>query len=735
MSKKLSDDSVSILIVDDRPDKVLALESVLEELGQRIERAYSGREALRQVLNHEFAVILLDVNMPDMDGFETASLIRQRRSSRDTPIIFVTAYGDEMHAARGYSLGAVDYILAPVMPDVLRTKVAVFADLFRKTRQLRQQTETLGRRANQQQKLAAASLAINSGATSTEAMLQTVTDAARDIVGTHQAITLLFGDVNVKAGGPPGALAVSSFSDKYAEWRERPLRLDGVARSIVAQSRTATRLSETELREHADWQIVQNADFPGIRGGMLAAPLTGRDGKNLGVIYLSDRSEGEFSRDDEAVLVQLAQMTSIAVENELFAREREANRLKDEFLATLSHELRTPLSAIFGWAQLLKRRKPGAEIEHGLEVIERNVKSQLKLIEDLLDVSRITAGKLRLQCRELSVRPIITAAVDAMRPSAEAAGVTVSAAADDASSDVVIGDADRLQQVIWNLLSNAVKFTPAGGRVDLQMRSDATQMVIAVTDTGRGIHQSFLPHVFDRFRQADSSSTRSHSGLGIGLAIVRHIVELHGGTVTAQSGGEGAGSTFSVILPLHIAGAQTGRLNGTGHSTTAHDPSSSLPPALSGARLLLVEDMDDTREVLSRVLDAAGATVTAVDSAPEAMLAFAAGQFDMLVSDIGMPGEDGVGLIQRIRELPRDRGGCIPAIALTAYARDEDRSRILAAGFQGHLAKPIEPDVLIRMVGRYMHVRDGTSLSEEMPAAQEPAEPADAAPRHRGFIE
>ncbi|CAA9400460.1 MAG: Two-component system sensor histidine kinase, partial [uncultured Phycisphaerae bacterium] len=370
----MTDGTASILIVDDRPDKLLALEAVLEDLNQTtIVRAYSGREALRHVLDREFAVILLDVNMPGMDGFETAAMIRQRRSSQHTPIIFITAFGDEMHASRGYGLGAVDYILAPVLPEVLRTKVAVFVDLFRKTEQVKRQSESLRRRAAQLQKLAAASSTINS-ALSTERMIQSVTDTARDIVGAHQAITLFL--VSPRGGGgprPPRTLAVTSFSDKYAAWRGRRLQLDAIATTVVAQSRAATRLTARELRDHPDWDVVNQAEVPPIGGGMLAAPLAGRDGANLGVVYLADRYEDEFTSDDEAIVVQLAQMASIAIENALYAEEREANRLKDEFLATLSHELRTPLNAILGWTQLLRMDGvDAAEVGHGLEVIERN---------------------------------------------------------------------------------------------------------------------------------------------------------------------------------------------------------------------------------------------------------------------------------------------------------------------------------------------------------------------------
>ncbi|MFT3786914.1 MAG: response regulator [Tepidisphaeraceae bacterium] len=686
-------DDVSILIVDDRPDKVLALEAALEEIGLRVVRAYNGREALRQVLQDEFAVILLDVNMPDMDGFETASLIRQRRSSRDTPIIFITSFGDEIHEARGYQLGAVDYILAPVVPEVLRTKVSVFVDLFRKTRQLKRQTETLGHRAAQLQRLSAAALAINSPGQSARGVLQTITDAARDVVGAHQAITLLFGPLEGERAG--ATTAVSSFSERYAEWRTRPLQLDAVATSIVAQSRSATRLTESELRDHPDWEIVKRVDMPAVAGGMLAAPLTTRDGTNIGVLYLSDCTNGEFTRDDEAVLVQLAQMASIAVENMLFAREREANRVKDEFLATLSHELRTPLGAILGWSQVLKRREPTTEVKQGLDVIERNVRSQLKLIEDLLDVSRITAGTLRVSKRVTAFAPIVAAAIEAVRPVAESKGVELVEAI-EIDVDTVLGDADRLQQVVWNLLNNAVKFTPSGGRVTARLTSDSAMLTLRVTDSGCGISQAFLGKVFEPFRQADSSSKRSQSGLGIGLTIVRHLVELHGGSVTAHSDGEGKGATFTVSLPLQVSAVR-------GDGDTPQPPFSlteeaSETPRLEGLRVLLVEDVSDAREIFRRVLSEAGAEVDTAECASEALDRFQTLRPDVLVSDIAMPGQDGYDLIRLIRDLPPERGGCTPSLALTAYARDDDRLRALAAGFQMHVAKPVDPTRLIEAV-------------------------------------
>ncbi|HEX8916430.1 MAG TPA: response regulator [Humisphaera sp.] len=725
-------EKAKILIVDDRPDKLLALEAVLEELGQEIVRAFSGREALRQVLAQDFAVILLDVNMPDMDGFETASLIRQRKSSEHTPIIFVTAFGDEMHASRGYQLGAVDYILAPVLPEVLRTKVGVFVELYAKTAQVRRQTESLVRRAGQLQKLAAASVAIN-GAASMERMLQSITDAARDIIGAHQAITLYLADggVAAAAGAKADARTLSSFSEKYAGWRGRRLRLECCADTAIGRSLVPVRLLEEELRVHADWPVVgplvEAGELPPIPG-MMAAPLLSHEGRRMGIVYVSDKVDANhdggghgpaaaaaaggvaFTADDEAILVQLTQMASIAIENALFAQEREANRLKDEFLATLSHELRTPLNAILGWTQLLRIQgragpvDPG-EVTHGLEVIERNARSQKKLIEDLLDVSRITSGKMRLAARAVPIGQVVQAAADVVRPAAEAKRLEVELLPDPAAAAAaVFGDPDRLQQVFWNLLSNAVKFTPAGGRITCRLAADRDAARFDVTDTGPGIDAAFLPYVFDRFRQADASSTRAHGGLGIGLTIVRHIVELHGGTVRAASQGPGMGATFTVTLPLarQVAAAA---LDGNGHADDQpagawpQEPAALSSDGLAGLRVLIVDDEPDTREVLQELLNRLGAHVTSAPDAPAALALLRRHRPDVLVSDIAMPGEDGYALIRQVRSLTQDEGGSTPAVALSAYSRDEDRRKALAAGFQAHVAKPVEPpDLLAALV-------------------------------------
>jgi signal transduction histidine kinase len=701
------DGKVNILIVDDKPEKLFALEAVLEDLHENIVRAYSGREALRALLNDEFAVILLDVNMPGMDGFETASLIRQRQNTADVPIIFVTAYGDELYSARGYSLGAVDYIQTPVVPDVLRTKVGVFVDLFNKSAQIQRQAQSLRRRASQLQKLAAASLAINS-ALSMEKMLQTVTDAARNIVETNQAITLYVFRSHA-THKPTRTHAAASFSDVQAAWRNRAVPAKLLAGSVVAQTRSPVRLTAAELRDHPDWEIFNAPEMPPLGGGILAAPLSGRDGSSLGAICLGDRVGGDFTHDDEAVLVQLAQMASIAIENTLFAEERETNRIKDEFLSTLSHELRTPLGAILGWTSLLRMEDLGQDVSHGVEVIERNAKAQAKLIEDMLDVSRVTTGKLKLNRRPMNLSTVVLAAVESVRLDAESHEISIATAV-GSGNDELIGDPDRLQQVIWNLVSNAVKFTPRNGHVDVQMQRLDSSLRVVVSDNGIGIQPRFLPHVFDRFRQADSTSTRHHSGLGIGLTIVRHIVELHGGAVRADSAGEGRGATFTLELPAMSRRS----LSDTGDTISppgSAGSSSSGVVDLEGIRVLVVDDEPDTREVIAEILRRSHAVVETAASAESALAQMLQARPDVLVSDIAMPERDGYDLIRNLQEIPSLQEPPIPAIALTAYARDEDRVRALSAGFRFHIAKPVDPAVLVSAVANAFPVavadRDG----------------------------
>ena len=377
---------------------------------------------------------------------------------------------------------------------------------------------------------------------------------------------------------------------------------------------------------------------------------------------------------------------------------REANRLKDEFLATVSHELRTPLTAILGWAHLLRAGQlDGKSAASALETIERNARAQAQLIEDLLDVSRIITGKLRLDVRQVDPASFIEPAIEVLRPAAEAKDVRIQKVM-DTGVVCVAGDPARLQQVVWNLLSNAIKFTPRGGKVQVRLERINSHIEIAVSDTGAGVSPEFLPHVFERFRQADQRTTRQQGGLGLGLAIVRHLVELHGGTVEADSPGEGRGATFVVklpIVPVYQTGNPAERVHPSARDTL---PTYQCPERLDGLKVLVVDDEADTRELLRVGVGQCGAEVVTAGSAREALEAIAEERPELLISDIGMPGEDGYELIRKVRALPAAGGGRIPAIALTAYARTEDRLRALRAGYQSHIAKPVELAELVAVM-------------------------------------
>ena len=390
-----------------------------------------------------------------------------------------------------------------------------------------------------------------------------------------------------------------------------------------------------------------------------------------------------------------------ALEREqLYAEAREANRLKDEFLGTVSHELRTPLNAILGWAHLLEMK--GSDVGEALHnravrTIARNAEVQAQLVDDLLDVSRIISGKMRLRFGTSNMRDIVMAAVDSLRPAAAAKNVDLRMSSSPMVA-TIWADADRLQQVVWNLLSNAIKFTSPGGTVEVRAQHSDDVMVLTVTDTGVGIPAEVLPFVFERFRQADSSTTRGYGGVGLGLAIVRHLVELHGGSVHAASAGSGQGATFTVRLPGAVP-----LQSGEPASTPEPPPvAADYLPVLTSVRVVVVDDDADTRELLTTVLGEAGADVVAVQSARDALAAIQSRAPDIIIADIGMPEEAGYALIRRVRAIAADRGGRAPAIALTAYARTEDRERALAAGFQVHLSKPFNPTAVVQVVARLL---------------------------------
>ena len=851
-STMLGDDRVSILLVDDRPDKLLALEAILGDLGQNMVRAYSGREALRALLQQDFAVILLDVNMPMMDGFETAEMIRSRPRSQQTPIIFFTAMNEmEAHVFRSYSLGAVDFIRTPVVPEILKAKVSVFVDLYKKTEQVKRQGEQMRllQEREHRQKLGEAVHRLDAE-TKRNRFFTLALDmlAIADFSGTFKQLnpswerTLGFSHdeltarpflefvhpddreatgeqlAALRAGAPityfENRFAAKSGGYRWLGWTAAPFAAEGLV-YIFARDLTERRHAEEErvklIREQtaraaaeaserrstflaeagvaltssldvgetlsklvhlavptlADWCVIDVLDehgrprrlavgharpedeglaeqvkgfAPSLEGrspearllrpgesallvadarerlsdlaederhrallgrlgprSLMVVPIVSRE-RTLGVMSLLSTTSGRvFARDDLDLAEELGRRAALAVDNarlyrasqDARAAAEKANRAKDEFLATLSHELRTPLTPILGWTVMLRSGTlDPAAIQRGLEVIERNVRAQTQLIGDLLDVSRIITGKLRLEVSPIAVVPVVEAGVEAVRSSAEAKQITLGMEL-PSEMPTIVGDPDRLQQVVWNLVSNAVKFTPQGGRIDVRLRQDGSFLSLSVTDNGKGIEPEFIPHVFERFRQADSTSTRSHGGLGLGLAIVRHLVELHGGTVHAESGGIGAGSTFTVRLPL------TTPLQGP----AAPKPEPADPDVrLDGVRVMVVEDEQDVRDFLRMSLVHYGAEVTAFETSADALVAVEAQRPDVLVSDIGMPGEDGYAFIRRVRALGPDRGGQVPAAALTAYAKGEDGQRVLSAGFQVHLPKPVQPADLANVV-------------------------------------
>jgi PAS domain S-box-containing protein len=430
---------------------------------------------------------------------------------------------------------------------------------------------------------------------------------------------------------------------------------------------------------------------------MITVPMTAR-GRPIGsLVFMSTQPGHRYGQADLAVARDLAQRAAVAVDNARLFREAErANRTKDEFVATLSHELRTPLGAMLGWVQMLRsRRLSGDEAERALESIERNTRLQARLIHDLLDVSRIVAGKVTLERRPIDLVPVLEHAVETVRRDARVKGLTVDWTV-ETGAHRVLGDAVRLEQVALNLLSNAVKFTPSGGRISARLDRSAGYTRLSVTDTGEGIAPDALPHVFEIFRQADSTTTRRHGGLGLGLAIVRHIIDLHGGRVEASSPGRGAGATFTVLLPLAVDATAEPDVTPPRHAPTTQQ----APPRLDGVRVLAVDDDEESRRLVKAILGDCGAEVTVASSADAALDTLRTTFVDVLVSDIGMPDADGYDLIRRLREAEQAHGGHIPAIALTAYAGDDDRARALAAGYQDYVTKPVGPDELVGVVAR-----------------------------------
>jgi PAS domain S-box-containing protein len=674
---------VNVLLVDDRPDKLLALESILADGDHRVVTARSGAEALRAVLRTDFAVILLDVNMPELDGFQTAALIRGRPSSEKVPIIFMTAVSDlEPGTSRGYSLGAVDYIHLPVQPEVLRAKVSVFVDLYRKREQVREQAEAL--RLQQERELAQR-LAEAEGRLDVETRRNRFFTLAPDMLG------------------------IAGFDGRLRQLNTSWERTLGLTAGELCGRPAPEFLHPDDQQAMCDHLRDLSAGAPTVRfenrhrhgdGSYRWLAWTAAPFREEGLVYFFVR-DITYRKAAEEARLQL-----VREQEARHAAERE-NTIKDQFLATLSHELRSPLTPILGWTAMLRSGELRPEdTSRALEVIERNAKLQAQLIDDLLDVSRIVSGKLRMDLRPIDLREVVEAALEAVRAAAEKRRVTLSVELGPEPVRVV-GDPERLQQVLWNLVSNAVKFSREGGSVRVRLDLEADAACLSVGDDGVGISPEFLPHVFDRFQQATSGSTRTHGGLGLGLTIVRHIVEAHGGIAEAASDGVGRGASFTVLLPRARGSKQ--QEESVSVASPREGPEAH-PVALAGRTLLVVDDEPDVREVLRLVLERQGARVVTAGSVGEAAAALEADHPDLVISDIGMPGADGYALMDCLRWRTAE-GRPVPAVALTAYAAPEDAARIRASGFRAHLAKPIDPhlvvETIVRVLGRDPEKSDG----------------------------
>ena len=540
------------------------------------------------------------------------------------------------------------------------------------------------------------------------ALLQETVDAATRISGARFGAFYYGVDhdelhLHESGDGPepplPAARAVSGISARQAE-------------AIDIDLRQGPGMRHNDLLAAPE----QRADGAPVLRSCLSMPVRSPSGQLLGRLLLGHPQAGMFSGRSERIIAAIAAQAAIALDNTrlyaaahraaeerkvLLDSEREAraeaectNQLKDEFLTTLSHELRTPLSAILGWAQVLRRgTRDQADLHRGLHSIERNARAQTQLIEDLLDMSRITSDKVMLDLQTIVPAAVIASAIDTLRPAADAKYITLNTIiAPDAGS--IVGDPGRMQQIIWNLLSNALKFTSQGGQVTIAVRRDRSYLSISVADNGMGIEAGFLPYVFDRFRQADASTTRKHGGLGLGLAIVKHLVEQHGGTITASSAGEMQGATFTVRLPLSRQGG-----NEVAHKDGPAGSDTGLCD-LSGIKVLLVDDEADARELAERILRGSHAEVCSAANAAQALQLMSSERPDVLVSDIGMPDIDGLELLALIRALGPAQGGGLPALALTAFARPQDRQRALDGSFQAHASKPLDPHTLLATVAQ-----------------------------------
>jgi signal transduction histidine kinase/DNA-binding response OmpR family regulator len=689
-----ADDKINILIVDDLPEKLLVLGSILEELNENVVTASSGPEALRRVLDDDFAVILLDINMPGMDGFETADLIRKRRKSAHTPIIFITAFADELHTAQGYSLGAVDYILSPVVPEILRTKVKVFVDLYRMTQQVRQQADERVALASEQAARAAAEEATRRSAFLAEAskVLSSSLDTEATLRGLLRLVVPRLSDMAgvtlLAESSPEWCSELAWFSEA-----QQQLHFGSLAGSERPPDEVRSALErvlaggEAEVLEglavpYPPPGCAEGVETEGLLHSAILLPLQAR-GRTLGALILEQGKSGRsFSPADRALADDLAGRAAIALDNaRLYRNVQEADRHKNEFLSMLAHELRNPLAPIRNAVQILRMRNfSEPDIQLVQDMIDRQVQQLSRLVDDLLDLSRITRGKIRLQTEVVEVASVVARAVETSRPLIDARKhkLTVLLPTEPLR---VRGDPVRLAQVLANLLNNAAKYTEEGGRIAVTAERDRDEVVLRVKDTGMGIPPDMLSSIFELFTQVDRSLDRSQGGLGIGLTLAHKLVEMHGGRVEAFSAGPNQGSELVVHLPL------------VAEEVTTPDNGAGKPPGKQRrCRVLIVDDNMDGARSLSMLLDLFGHDVRTCYDGPSALVEAEEFFPEIVLLDIGLPGMDGFEVARRLREQPTCAQTLL--VALTGYGQAEDIRRSREAGFDHHLVKPADPEAL-----------------------------------------
>jgi len=706
-------DRASILIVDDRPDKLLVYRTMLEELGQNLHTASSGDEALRQVLEREFALILLDVNMPGMDGLETASLIRGRRKSAHTPIILVTAdYGDELRMVRAYSLGAVDYIASPVVPEILRAKVRVFVDLYLLAEQAKRQVQERIALAEEKAARAAAERASQRLAFLAEA--SGTLASSLDLEATLREISRLvvprLADVCIVSLATTEGQCERHEMAWAASDAEHPLLTASMADTgAVGLDEAIARVRETGKPETLGSAASARIALP--RGvtvhTLMLVPLVVR-GRGLGVLSLGlEASERRFAADALAMVGDLSTRAATAIDNALLLRKiQEEDQRKNEFLAMLAHELRNPLAPISNAVHILRVSDGDkAKLEWARELIARQLQQLVRLVDDLLDVSRITRGKIELNIEPVDVAQVVAAAIETSRPNIDGSRHTLSLHLPSEPLHVS-GDFARVSQILANVVNNAAKYTPKGGLISLSVAREGSVVTFRVRDSGVGIPAEFIASIFDPFTQVDRTLARSHGGLGIGLTLVRKLVEMQNGTVSARSEGRNRGSEFTVQLPVAEAGAVP----------VGKPPADAPSPA--GLRVLVVDDNRDVADSTASVMRMNGCDVHVAYDGKAALESVQRLRPDAVLLDIGLPALDGYLVAEHIRALPEN--GRTMIVAVSGYGQEQDRLRSKSVGFDYHVVKPIDPAVLAGLVGSLRLSRDGAHAGPA-PAAPDPA--------------